>query len=176
MQHVAAQQPSDQDWDRLIAGVRSGDPEMCFGLQERLKPGIWVLLARKSLKADGTAALQAVLSSVVGAIRRGEIAGAAELARATRLAIAEHVAPRRAAATAAEEANPVLALNTHLSDRERDMLRRFYVLAEAPADICRALGVSMDEFKRAKSLARAAVAVTLAARRQTATTSSGVTA
>ncbi|HET8547331.1 MAG TPA: hypothetical protein VFL57_04975 [Bryobacteraceae bacterium] len=156
-------------WDELLAAVRAGDIQPGLTLQERLQPSIRVLLARKSLRDSEDKVMAEVLASVIAAVRAGQIQTAAELARATRLAIEERVAPRRSAVRETSSANPSAALETHLSARERDMLRRFYVLAQEPADICRAMGVSMEEFTRAKSLARAAIAVSLAARRKTGT-------
>jgi hypothetical protein len=167
MQQEIEQHPHVQsDWDALVAGARDGDVELSVSLQERLKPGIRVLLARKPLRNDPDTVLAAVLSSVINAVRRGAISNASELARATRAAIVEHVAPRLGMTRAMFATNPTAALDNHLSPRQRDMLRRFYVLAEEPTEICRAMGITMDEFTRAKSLARAAVAVGLMARRQ----------
>jgi hypothetical protein len=173
MDSVIEQPQTKTDWDALVAGARIGDVEMCFSLQERLKPGIRVLLARKPLRSDEDTAVAAVLSSVVEGVRGGAIANASELARAARAAIADHVAARRPMARETSTASPTTALDAHLSARERDMLRRFYVLAQEPVEICRAMGVTMEDFMRAKSLARAAVAVSLAARRQTGTAGLG---
>ena len=160
MQQVV-ERPPQAEWQELLEGVRNGDMEPCVSLQERLKPGLRLLLARKCLRQSEEVVTAAVLSSVVESVRRGEIASAAELARAARIAIAAHVAPRRAPARETLAANPADALSDHLSVREREMMRRFYILAEEPVDICRAMGVTLEEFKRVKSLARAAVAVSL---------------
>jgi hypothetical protein len=159
-------QGMSRDWDQLLAGTRSGDIELSVLLQERLKPGIRVLLSRRVLCDSEEAVMAQVLASVVDAIRAGEVHNRVDLARATRLSIATHVAPKHSAARENWTANPAAALNNHLSARERDMMRRFYVLAEDPNEICRAMGVTMEEFTRVKSLARAAVAVSLAASRR----------
>jgi DNA-directed RNA polymerase specialized sigma24 family protein len=156
---------TENSWDDLLAGARAGDIEMTVAVQEKLKPGIRVLLSRRALNETEDVVMERVLSAVVDAIRAGEIRTRAELARVARLAISNHLAPRCPVARQSWTANPSAALNNHLTPRERDMMRRFYVLAQDPVEICREMGVPLDEFTRVKSLARAAVAVSLAASR-----------
>jgi hypothetical protein len=167
MEPVLGQQAQvGTDWEALLAAARAGGVDPCVRLQECLTPGIRLLLARKPLRIEADVALAQVLASVVDAVRTGRVGCVSELAGVARAAITEHVAPRRPVAQATFAANPTTVLDTHLSARQRDMLRRFYVLGQEPADICRGMGVTMEEFTRAKSLARAAVAVSVISSRQ----------
>ena len=170
MQQVSEQESRVQvSWGDLLAGVREGDVEMSLALQHRLKAGLRIVLARKALRDREETVMAEVLSAVLDLVRKGDVSSPEDLAKAARAAVTERLEPRRPVLSEKSVSTPSVALNTHLSVRERDMLRRYYVLAQDPAEICRSLGVSMEEFHRAKSLARAAVAVSLASMRNTGT-------
>ena len=54
-----------------------------------------------------------------------------------------------------EAHNLVLEVLTHMNDRDREILTRFYLQEESPAEICRRMGLSQSQFRLLKSRAKA---------------------
>lgn len=189
----AAGGAEDADWCRQIAGkIGAGDPGAEAQLVERLQPGLeMVLIVRCSYDKELAADLcQETLVIVLQRLRARSIddpsrlaAFAAQTARQLafdskrRYAVRNTVTDSEAVERAEIEAPPddsvekesitslVRKLLAELShDRDREILRRFYLLDHDKADICRQFGLAPGTFDQLVFRARARLRAMLEAR------------
>jgi RNA polymerase sigma-70 factor (ECF subfamily) len=181
--HSEREGVEDGDWCRQIAArIGAGDPSAEAQLLERLKPGLRLVLASRCADKEQIADLcQDTLIIVLNRLRSRALddasrvaAFAAQTARQLafdarrRAAVRKTTADTPAVEAVSLEADPddsvdqasvsslVRQLLTELSgDRDREILRRFYLLEQEKADICRSLSLAPGTFDQLIFRARA---------------------
>ena len=130
-----------RDLDQLISACCAGDSSASSDLRNALRPGIRFLLERHGANPS---LAEGILTQVLREVAEGIVIRQSELLRRTRHAAREVVAdPART-----RPSSPGLRLV--IPDRDREMLRSYYVDGENVESICRRLSVSPAAFEAAK--------------------------
>ncbi len=148
--------------EKIVRMIQAGAPEGADQLHTLLDDGIRFFLSR-SLGSDIEADAASVFSTVLQAIRRGDLRDPNGLVSLARNAVKDRVFARNLAGEAAansgtnnrsqiEIARSVLA---QASQRDREVLHRFFVQGQAPARIMSEMGLTSEELTTIRARARA---------------------
>ena len=151
--HILRTAESTIDLTELIASTSSGCAWSEDRLRKLLRPGVRWLLNRRA--ADPSLA-EPILSQVLERVHRGDISAAPDILRETSLAIVQ-ASGRKSTEAPATAADGGHTIESGLSGREREMMRRFYVDRESPDSICRKMSVSPGTLGEVKRRFRAAM-------------------
>jgi hypothetical protein len=141
------------DWANLLLRVRSGDICAREELRALIRNGIDLLVRRRVPEVKRPVAAEQAIATVLRQVGDGLVQTEQEYAAAARQAVIDaagtHTAPPKSAPVPA-----LHAITEDLSDMERDMLRRYYVLRQEPEQICATLHVPLERFSRARACFR----------------------
>ncbi len=180
----AASQPFDiPDWAGTVDRIRAGDPGAMAQLYSVFTRGIRYLLLRTLGVEEVDDRVHDCFVIVTEAIRAGELRDPARLMGYVRTVVRRHIAAsiedavtRRRTTVEFEDtvfsvsdwkANPEQNLLVRqradiarrvfngVSRRDREILRRFYLLEEPQEKICREMGLTYNQFRLLKSRAKA---------------------
>lgn len=152
----------EPETERLIRLIRAGDAAGAARLCAMLEGGIRFFLKR-SLGSACANDVQAVLLRVLQTIRRGDLSNPDELIPFALATVKDQILARareerdehhcQAARESAENAAMGRVLQEILP-REREILVRFYLHRQTPAQIMKDLNITPAEFRSAKTRAR----------------------
>jgi RNA polymerase sigma factor (sigma-70 family) len=184
LQGDAAGQPFDiPDWTRTVERIRAGDPLAMTELYTVFTRGIRYLLLRSLGMEEIDDRVHDCFLIVTEAIRSGELRDPARLMGYVRTVVRRHIAAsieeainRRRTTVEFEDSvftisdwknNPEQNLLARqragiarrvfqgISRRDREILRRFYLLEQPQEQICEEMGLSYNQFRLLKSRAKA---------------------
>jgi RNA polymerase sigma factor (sigma-70 family) len=173
--------PIDPSWEELVYRIRRGDPSGLEELYSTFSKGVRFYLCRHLGPQDLDDRVHDVFLIIIRAIQTGELREPSRLMGYVRTVMRRHAAmqihsrvferrnrsvldftmamkdgsnPER---RLIDEENTQMALNLleSLHTREREVLVRFYLHEQTPAEICRDLDLSITQFRLAKSRAKA---------------------
>lgn len=169
-------------WEQLVEQIRAGDPEGMESLYRVFARGVRFYLCRQLGPQELDDKVHDTFLIVVHAIRRGELREPERLMGFVRTVVRRQVAAHidQAVQSRRERVeidsgaqvvdvrfNPeeVLALKQRaeivvralrdVSERDREILTRFYLLEETQEEICRTMSLSETQFRLLKSRAKA---------------------
>ena len=131
-----------RDLDQLISACCAGDSAACSELRNALRPGVRFLLERSGASPS---LAEGILAQVLREVADGVVIRQSELLRRTRHAVREIVTD-----PARPRSSSYPGLRLAIPDRDREMLRRYYVDGETPESICRRLSTSRAAFEAAR--------------------------
>jgi RNA polymerase sigma-70 factor, ECF subfamily len=179
-----SQQP-EVDWAGVVSRIRQGDPGGEEILYRTLAGGARFFLQRRLGTQDVEDRVHDLFLTVVGTIRRGELQYPERLMGFVRTLLyrqlsqeidrsarrrdtgadfdtaAEIPAPGTTPeerAIAAEKSALMAKMLRELSDRDFEVLSRFYIREQPPQQICREMGMTQVQFQLLKSRAKARLA------------------
>jgi DNA-directed RNA polymerase specialized sigma subunit len=130
-------------------------------LQRVFSRGVAFLLARRLPPHVAETRAKEVLGAVEQAIQRGELADPDELVafirRAVKMLIEDCQALRQPTLAPKQDPRKVKLMTEilrRLPERERDAIRRFYVGEQSEQEICAAVRMSREQFRRLKARVR----------------------
>ncbi len=151
----------ETDGERIVRLVRAGGPEGVEQLHALLYDGIRFFLTR-SLGPDVETDAACVFSTVLRAIRHGDLRDANGLAGLARKAVRDHVLARRSVAgqnaphaDTIEQAGIARCVLEQAAPRDREALDRFYLQRQPAAQVMSEMGLTAADFAAAKARARA---------------------
>lgn len=172
----------DTDWHFLVQGVAANNGMAIVNLYRFLSCSVRPLLYRELNPPDAEDCLHDVLISIVTAIQRGDLRQVSALPAFAYTIARRHVAraidarirqrrteaaiddqetlmksddtPETVFVRAAQQHVMKMALQG-ISDRDRNILTRFYLLGQSKERICGALNLSETQFRVSKSRAKA---------------------
>jgi len=175
--------PIEPTWDDLVYRIREGDPSGLEELYRVFSKGVRFYLCRHLGPQDLDDRVHDVFLIIVRAIQGGELREPSRLMGYVRTVMRRHAAMQIQSrvferrnqsgldfSTIAmndlhvnpehrmideENAQMALTLLESLHCREREVLVRFYLHEQSPAEICRDLKLSITQFRLAKSRAKA---------------------
>lgn len=178
-------QEPEIDWTNVVNLIQRGDPAGEETLYRTLRSGARRFLQRRLGTTDVDDRVHDVFLIVVGAIRRGGVQHPEELMafvrtvlyRQLNLAIGEVIRGRDSSSAVSETAHLAAAELTpeqraiagqkvalmkemlrEMSDRDFEVLSRFYLREQPPEQICREMGLTQTQFQLLKSRAKARLA------------------
>jgi RNA polymerase sigma-70 factor (ECF subfamily) len=178
-----AQQPA-VDWQSVVISIERGDPAGEEILYKALVGGARLFLQRRLGSQDVEDLVHDMFITIVGTIRRGQIEHPErlmgfvrtvlhrQLSRGIRISIRsrevgaeiDDLAETRAAGFSPEEqaiAGQKIELMKQvlrdMSDRDFEILSRFYLREQSPERICRDMGLTRVQFQLLKSRAKARI-------------------
>lgn len=166
------------DWSDLVARIRSGETDGMEELYQLFSRGIRFYLVHQLGASEVDQRVHDTFVVVVQAIRRGELGEPDRLMGFVRTIVRRQVAAyidqvvhkratQRAAPSESRRESPEEAVAFHrrtelidrvlatLSDRDREILKRFYVLEQSQDEICAAMDLTETQFRLLKSRAKA---------------------
>ncbi len=157
-----ARSANRDDFNRLVRNIRAGDAASADELSQLLDPGIRFFLIRSLHSAAVNQAVLDVTARVIKAIQAGELQDGDRLLGYVRGVIQLRICgadlelrkPPRRDSAGARTADALKGL----SDHEREILRRFYVLGQEESQILTEMNLSMFEFRSLKSSVREQIA------------------
>lgn len=180
---IAEQALPDPDWSDTVDRIRAGDPGAMTELYAVFTRGIRYLLLRTLGLDELDDKVHDCFVIVTEAIRSGELRDPARLMGYVRTVVRRHIAAsieeaiaRRRTSVEFEDSvftvsdwkdNPEQGLLAQqrceiarrvfhgVSRRDRDILRRFYLLEQPQEQICEEMGLSYNQFRLLKSRAKA---------------------
>lgn len=178
-------QEPEIDWTNVVNLIQRGDPAGEETLYRTLRSGARRFLQRRLGTPDVDDRVHDVFLIVVGAIRRGGVQHPEELMafvrtvlyRQLNLAIGEVIRGRDSSSAVSETAHLAAAELTpeqramagqkvalmkemlrEMSDRDFEVLSRFYLREQPPEQICTEMGLTQTQFQLLKSRAKARLA------------------
>lgn len=179
---ISRQEPSTVDWTDLVYRIQCGNPEAMAELYRLFSRGVRYYLCRQLGSQDLDDKVHDTFVIVVQAIQRGELREAERLMGFVRTVVRRQVAayieravqsrkervdfeqgfvvsdqrrgPEEALADSQMEEIAEQVLSS-ISDRDREILTRFYLLEQSQDEICQEMGLSDTQFRLLKSRAKA---------------------
>lgn len=167
------------NWVALVTAVRENRPEALAELYTRFAKGVRFHICRQLGPQDLDDRVHDVFLIVVQCIQRGELREPDRLMGFVRTVVRRQVAARIHQAaheradpldpergTASQDEDPeariieaersalVRSVLDELSERDREILRRFYLLEQPQEQICAEMGLSVTQFRLLKSRAK----------------------
>jgi RNA polymerase sigma-70 factor (ECF subfamily) len=173
------------DWKTVVALIEAGDPRGEETLYQTLVSGARIFLQRRLGRQDVDDQVHDIFLTVVETIRRGEIQYPERLMgfvrtvlhRQLNLGISRNVRTRETAgdideaahlttsayspedqAIARQKVELMKKVLREMSDRDYEVLSRFYLREQSPERVCREMGLSQVQFQLLKSRAKARLA------------------
>jgi RNA polymerase sigma-70 factor (ECF subfamily) len=170
------------DWKTVVALIEAGDPRGEETLYQTLVSGARIFLQRRLGRQDVDDQVHDIFLTVVEAIRRGEIQYPERLMgfvrtvlhRQLSLGISRNVRTRETAgeideaarlttsafspedqAIAGQKMELMKKVLREMSDRDYEVLSRFYLREQSPERVCREMGLTQVQFQLLKSRAKA---------------------
>jgi hypothetical protein len=149
-------------FDRLVQNIRVGDDSSADELGRLLRPGVRFFIARSLAAVQVDEIARDVILRVIKAIREQELQDPDRL-----LAYVRGVVQLRICSAGIEHRKParrdlidarLAGALRRLSGREREILKRFYVMGQAEEQILTEMSLSSSEFRELKSTVRAELA------------------
>jgi RNA polymerase sigma factor (sigma-70 family) len=174
--------PADVDWAELVQQIQANDPAGMEALHKVFSRGLRYHLARQIGAQDVDDRLHDIFLVVVRAIQRGDLREPERLmgfvrtvAQRTVAAQIDTVVKKRsreadfesapqveacglnpeAMALAREKAQILQSALAELSQRDREILERFYLKEQTPEQICAEMNLTDTQFRLSKSRAKA---------------------
>jgi len=174
-------EPAGHRWTRVVKGIQTGDPAAMAEMYEVFTTGIRFYLCRQLGPQDLDDRVHEAFLTITQSIRRGDIREPERLMGYVRTVVRRLVATQIEAVVlqrqrqldpslslAVRDSNPNperLALERErskvafrvlrsLPSRDREVLVRFYLKEQSPAQICRDLGLTATQFRVTKSRAK----------------------
>ncbi|HVX67482.1 MAG TPA: hypothetical protein VHA11_12805 [Bryobacteraceae bacterium] len=146
-------------FERLVQGIQAGDDSSAGELGRLLEPGVRFFIARSLASVPVDEIARDVVLRVIRAIRDGELRDPERLLGYVRGVVQLRICGaglghRRPARRDIEDGRMAGALS-RLSGREREILKRFYVMGQAEDQILAEMSLSSTEFRQIKSAIRA---------------------
>jgi hypothetical protein len=146
------------DVNKMLDPIRSGDREAVADWLQTFLPGVSFLIRRRLGKPDVEAEARSVLNDVLRKVRADASVTADQLPGLIRRLIS-HLYPAISSEYTgnpnAARVNDAERILNKMSPLERDVLRRCYVLGEAPELILDGLDLTFEDFRKIRSRVRA---------------------
>ena len=142
----------------LLQQVQIGDKAAGEILVSLLRPGVAFFLSRSVRSSDVGSLTEKVLSYILETAQLGVAKSAQDLIRITLDAV--HGICGEQVDTLASEArvsHEMMANIAALPNRTREVLHRYYALAESSEDICTDMSLSREDFQRMKDEGKTAI-------------------
>jgi RNA polymerase sigma-70 factor (ECF subfamily) len=174
--------PDDADWVRLVEKIRADDPEGMAELYRIFAKGIRFYLCRHLGPQELDDTVHDAFLIVIQAIRRGELREAERLMGFVRTVVRRQIASRidkvvqnrreraeldsdalltdsrydpERSAIARQQQDIMVSILRSISNRDREILTRFYLLEQTQEQICVEMQLSETQFRLLKSRAKA---------------------
>jgi DNA-directed RNA polymerase specialized sigma24 family protein len=143
--------------NKMLNTIRTGDPDAAADWLQTFLPGTCFLIRRRLGKPDVEPEARSVIEAALQAVQADGSVTAEQFPGLIRRLITQRFPEKSREYTVSSSAAIKAAERTlnKMSALERDALRRCYVLGEAPESIVSGLRLTLEEFRKIQSRARA---------------------
>jgi hypothetical protein len=153
-------------WVDLVAGIRAGDEQAVFWLEDIFQSGICYFLSRALGQHQLESRQREVLALVIKSIKENSIREPSRLVSyvltvlrqyiRSQMTVSLHLVPEEES-HANVPAGAIRTLLANIAAVDREALHRYYAGGETGEQICRALNITSARFRAVRNTTRAAV-------------------